>query len=68
MNKSMDIHGEKESPLMDAHEVSLVTGRSESNGYLIIRQLNEELRSKGYFVLRGRIPRRYFYERLGISE
>ncbi len=67
MSLLLDVQG-KESPLMDAHEVARVTGRSESNSYQIIRQLNEELKARGFFVLRGRIPRKYFYERLGISE
>ena len=32
--------------------------------YKLIRQLNEELKAKGFITITGRVNRQYFYERL----
>ena len=32
--------------------------------YKLIRQLNEELKEKGFITITGRVNRQYFYERL----
>lgn len=37
---------------------------SESYAYKIIRQLNRELREKGFLTIAGRINRQYFNERI----
>ncbi len=50
-----------------ADEVAQVLGVSVQTGYKIIRQLNEELEAKGLVVQTGRINRRYFEARYGIS-
>ena len=31
---------------------------------IVIRQLNEELKEKGFITIAGRVNRQYFYERL----
>ena len=41
---------------------------SESKAYCFIRQMNEELKAKGYFIVRGKVPRKYARERFGVSE
>ena len=33
---------------------------SERKAYEIIRQLNEELKTKGYITISGRVPRKFF--------
>ena len=37
---------------------------SVAYAYKVIRKLNEELESKGYLTVKGRVNREYFYERL----
>lgn len=37
---------------------------SVAYAYKVIRKLNEELESKGYLTVKGRINREYFYERI----
>ncbi len=37
---------------------------SESSAYKIMRQLNAELKEKGYITVAGRVNRKYFYERI----
>ena len=41
---------------------------STSHSYAIIKQLNAELKAKGYIIRSGQIPRKYFMERVGLME
>ena len=50
-----------------AKEIVELMGVSEGKEYKIIRQLNEELQKKGLVVQTGRVNRRYFEVRYGIS-
>ena len=47
-----------------ADEVAKELGVSRSYAYKLIKQLNEELRKKGYITVAGRVSRRYFDEKL----
>lgn len=47
-----------------ADEVARELGVSRSYAYKLIKQLNEELRKKGYITVAGRVSRRYFDEKL----
>ena len=49
---------------MRADEVAKELGISKSFAYKLIRQLNQELREKGFLTISGRINRDYFQERL----
>ena len=39
-----------------------------ASAYRIIRRINEELSNEGKIVIRGKVPRNCFYEKLGIDE
>lgn len=43
-------------------EVSQVLQVSDQQSYKIIRSMNEELKEKGYLIVRGRVDRKYFFE------
>ena len=50
----------------DVVRVKEVAGRldcSERKAYEIIRQLNEELKTKGYITISGRVPRKFFEQK-----
>ena len=49
-------------------EIQEVIGCKATKAWKLISQLNEELSKKGYITVKGRVPRRYFMERLGITE
>ena len=49
---------------MKVNEVAEELEVSVPYAYKIIRKLNEELESKGYLTVKGRINRDYFYERI----
>ncbi len=53
--------------LMDVKEVMQCLGRSQSYSYRVIKKLNKELESKGYLTENGKVPRRYLYERYGVT-
>lgn len=53
--------------MMTAAEVADIMDCSERYGYNVIRGMNEELEAKGFLIRRGRIPRKYFYERTGLG-
>ena len=50
-----------------ADEVAQVLNVSVQTCYKIIRDLNKELQKKGFVVQTGRVNRRYFEARYGIS-
>ncbi len=53
-----------DNKFMRVEEVAEVLEVSISFAYKVIRQLNDELKSKGYITIAGRINREYFYERV----
>ena len=53
-----------ENKFIRADEVADELGVSKPYAYKLIRQLNEELKSKGFITIAGRVNRQYFNERL----
>lgn len=47
-----------------AEEVAQELSVSKPYAYKLIRQLNEELKEKGFITISGRVNRQYFHERL----
>ena len=46
-----------------------ILGISRSVAYKLMRQINSELEKKGYIVIRGKVSRKYFEERIyGMSD
>ena len=52
-----------EKVFMTVDEVAEILGCSKAHAYKIIRKLNEELNSKGYIVVAGKVSRQYFKEK-----
>ncbi|MBQ9264265.1 MAG: helix-turn-helix domain-containing protein [Clostridia bacterium] len=53
---------------MRADEVARELGISKSFAYKLIRQLNQELKERGFLTIAGRINRDYLRERLYTAE
>lgn len=49
---------------MRADEVAKELGVSQAYAYKLIKQLNEELKAKGYLVISRRLNREYFAEKV----
>ena len=58
----------KESYFIGASEVKEIVGCSKSRAYQFIQQMNKELEAKGLLTFLGRVPRRYVFERFGITD
>ena len=53
-----------ENRFIRVEEVANELGVSKPYAYKLIRQLNEELKDKGFITIAGRVNRQYFNERL----
>ena len=53
-----------ENRFIRAEEVADELGVPKPYAYKLIRQLNEELKDKGFITIAGRVNRQYFNERL----
>ena len=57
-----------EKRFLQAEDVAEELSVSASYAYKIIRQLNAELKEKGYITISGRVSREYFNKRVYGSE
>ena len=46
-----------------ASDVGEILGISRSRAYKIVRELNEELKTKGYITIAGKVPKKYFAQK-----
>lgn len=57
------------SKLMTAAELAKELGVSKAYAYKVIKQMNEELKAKGFMIVAGKISRKYYEEKYyGTSE
>ncbi len=49
---------------MRADEVAKELGVSQAYAYKLIKELNTEMKAKGYIVINGRLNREYFAEKV----
>ena len=55
--------------VLTAKDIAEICDISESLAYSKIRDLNDELKAKGYLVFRGRVSKAYFMEKMyGMAE
>ena len=53
----------RNSYMLTAEDIAQEMSCSRGHAYKLIRQLNEELKKKGFIVMAGRVPRKYWAER-----
>lgn len=53
----------EQSIFISAQEVADMLGISKSKAYRIVRELNEELETKGFITVAGRVSRKFFEEK-----
>jgi transposase len=54
---------------MKTEEIAQELGVSKSYAYKLVREMNDELKKKGFITIAGRVSRQYFKEKFyGISE
>lgn len=47
-----------------ANEVKDILGISRTRAYALVKELNSELASRGFIVITGKIPKKYFEEKI----
>lgn len=57
-----------ESDVVRVQEVRQRLECSERKAYEVIKQLNAELKAKGYITIAGRVPRAYFEKRCNLQK
>lgn len=53
--------------ILSATEVAILCKVKIGKAYQIIRILNSELEKEGFIIIRGRVPKNYLLQRLGIE-
>lgn len=53
----------EQSIFISAKEVADMLGISKSKAYRIVRELNEELETKGFITVAGKVSRKFFEEK-----
>lgn len=59
----MHIYQEVNSNFITANEIADICKISISKSYEIIRQLNEDLKAKGKYTIRGKVNRKFFEQK-----
>lgn len=54
--------------LLNVEQVKDLLSVPQSTAYKIIRELNAELKERGYIVLRGRVEEKYLKERFRLDD
>ena len=63
---SQEIHTDHDY-YITAKQVQAICGVSETKSYLIIKELNDELKEKGFITIRGKVLKSYFNKRIGVG-
>lgn len=66
MKRRADFMETNEKLMLTAEDVAKILQVKESCAYRIIRQMNTELAAMGKLVIRGRVNRRYFEQKISI--
>ena len=62
-SKRSDIILSDTSVFYTADDISFILTVSKPTAYRIIKRLNDELTNKGFIVVSGRVPKKYFNEK-----
>lgn len=60
--------GVEMSDFLTVDDVSAICKIKQAKAYKIIKAINDEMSQKGYIVIRGRVNRKFFNEKLGIQD
>ena len=62
-NKNKEVQNMSKELFIKAEEVARELGISKPYAYKLVREMNEELKEKGFITIPGRVSRRYFEEK-----
>lgn len=53
---------------LTADDVEKICKVKSGKAYQIIKDVNKEMKDKGYLIIRGRVNKRFLFDKLGISD
>lgn len=53
--------------VLNVNDVCEILDRKPTYCYKVIRELNKELKDQGYYTNEGKVPAKYFYQRMGLD-
>lgn len=53
---------------LTADEVSIICKIKKQKAYKIIKEINDEMGKKGFIIIRGRVNRKFFNEKMGLID
>ncbi len=53
--------------LLTVKEVERICKVKQGRAYRLMKEINDEMKEKGYIVINGRVNSTYLYERLGLG-
>jgi predicted DNA-binding transcriptional regulator AlpA len=62
-NRNKEVNHMSKELFVKAEEVARELGISKPYAYKLVREMNEELKQKGFITIPGRVSRRYFEEK-----
>lgn len=66
VRQQANIDSIRERTHLTAEDIAYLLSRSISAAYKILNDLNSDLEAKGYYTVRGRVPKKYFCDRFNI--
>lgn len=49
---------------LNVNDIMNILGVKKSKAYAIIKQLNHDIHQMGYLTVKGKVPKKYFYEKI----
>lgn len=66
VRQQANIDSIRERTHLTAEDIAYLLSRSISVAYKILNDPNSDLEAKGYYAVRGRVPKKYFCDRFNI--
>ena len=66
VRQQANINSIREHTHLTAEDIAYLLSRSISVAYKVLNDLNADLERQGYYIVRGRVPKKYFCDRFNI--
>lgn len=66
VRQQANINSIRERTHLTAEDIAYLLSRSISVAYKVLNDLNADLERQGYYIVRGRVPKKYFCDRFNI--
>jgi len=60
--------GKSMAQLLTVKDVEKICQVKQGKAYRLMKEINDEMKEKGYIVIRGRVNSKFLYEKLGLGD